>query len=183
MLWFGVHCPRRPGSLLPLIQLWILVEIIPSSPFNLMMILSTLEIQPGGKGKDSECVNVCVRTIFEYYLVVVVNDNITERLFQMSKVSNHSERTQGVLWLIFLFNKLKRQTSFVVCICKHCFTADQTLVCPNMSKSQQLERDLLTFMHICSFCLFGSNGKSQTIIKYFWVNFCIYWKDKVLLSC
>lgn len=91
--------------------------MIPSSPFNLMMILSTLGIQPGGKGRNSGCVNVCVRTIFEYYLVVVVvNDNITERLFQMSKVSNHSERTQGVLQLIFLFNKLKRQTSFVYII-------------------------------------------------------------------
>lgn len=87
--------------------------MIPSSPFNLM---STLGIQPGGKGRNSECVNVCVRTIFEYYLVVVVNDNITEWLFQMSKVSNHSERTQGVLRLIFLFNKLKRQTSFVYII-------------------------------------------------------------------
>lgn len=137
MLWFGVHCPRRPGSLLPLIQLWILVEIIPSSPFNLMVILSTLEIQPGGKGKDSECVNVCVRTIFEYYLVVVVvNDNITERLFQMSKVSNHSERTQGVLRLIFLFNKLKRQTSFVYII----------LSVSASTVSQQIKR---LFVQIC----------------------------------
>lgn len=102
-----------------------------------MVILSTLEIQPGGKGKDSECVNVCVRTIFEYYLVVVVvNDNITERLFQMSKVSNHSERTQGVLRLIFLFNKLKRQTSFVYII----------LSVSASTVSQQIKR---LFVQIC----------------------------------
>lgn len=90
--------------------------MIRSSLFNLMMILSTLGIQPTGKGRNRECVNVCVRTIFEYYVVVVVNDNITGRLFQMSKVSNHSERAQGVLRLIFLFNKLKRQTSLVYII-------------------------------------------------------------------
>lgn len=80
--------------------------------------------------------NVCVRTIFEYYLVVVVNDNITERLFQMSKVSNHSERTQGVLWLIFLFNKLKRQTSFVYII----------LSVSASTVSQQIKR---LFVQIC----------------------------------